>query len=129
MKLRPLASALGICAAIGSASCQRAEVVDSFPKDFVGVGMELNMVDGSAMVVRPLAGGSAAEAGIQSGDRIDMVDGKPITGQSLGDVVMRVRGKPDTQVTLTVDRNGQRFIMVVKRRKMAKTTDGYSTKP
>jgi carboxyl-terminal processing protease len=100
--------------------CQRTEVVESFPDSYVGVGMELRMADGLPEVVRTLPGSSARQAGVQPGDRIVMIDGLPTTGDTLGNVVMRIRGLPQSQVTLALDRGRERIIIVVRRRKMAK---------
>ena len=108
-------------------ACRGAEVVPSFPKSYVGVGMELHMDGPVPVVVRTLPGGSALEAGVEPGDRIVMIDGRPTHGQSLGDVVMRIRGKPESQVTLALDRDKERLIVVVRRRKMAKGKKDYDS--
>jgi carboxyl-terminal processing protease len=105
--------------------CTRREVVESFPDTFVGVGLELKMDGGSPMVVRALPGGAADVAGITAGDRVLAVNGGPTTGKGLGDVVMSLRGAPNTQVSVTVQRSGQRIIFVVQRRAMVKKGRGY----
>lgn len=111
---------LALLLAAGSWACTRTEVVPSFPDSFVGVGMELRMDGNVPEVVRTLAGGSAREAGVEPGDRIVMIDGRSTIDQSLGDIVMRIRGKPGSQVTLALNRGEERLIIVVRRRKMAK---------
>jgi len=60
--------------------------------------------DHPLMVDEPFEGGPAAGAGIKTGDRITKVDGKPVDGQTLTEVVSRIRGKADTEVTITVER-------------------------
>jgi carboxyl-terminal processing protease len=100
--------------------CQRTEVVESFPNSYVGVGLELRMADGYPEVVRTLPGSSAHQAGVQPGDRIVRIDGHPTAGETLGNVVMRIRGLPQSQVTLALDRGRERIIIVVRRKKMAK---------
>lgn len=122
----PLISVAAFVALLG---CTRTELVDGFPPSFVGVGIELKIKDGEPVVVRVLSSGSAAEAGLQASDRLLMINGKPTLGSSLGDVVMKIRGKPGSQVTLTVDRAGQRMIVTVLRKKMAKIKNGYSASP
>ena len=101
-------------------ACTRTEVVPSFPDSYVGVGMELRIEDNLPEVVRTLAGGSARDAGVEPGDRIVMIDGHPTINESLGDIVMRIRGRPESQVTLALDRGKERLIIVVRRRKMTK---------
>ena len=110
------------------AACSGAKVVQGFPDSFVGVGLELHLEGSHPVVVRTLPGGSAAEAGVEPGDRVLLIDGVATDGMSLGDVVMRLRGKPDTQVTMSMDRAGQRIIVVVRRRAMAKKDQGYEAK-
>lgn len=60
--------------------------------------------DHPLMVEEPFENGPAAGAGIQAGDRITKVDGKPVDGLTLNDVVSKIRGKADTDVTITVER-------------------------
>lgn len=59
----------------------------------------------------PIAGTPAAEAGLQLGDRISAVNGKPTIGRPFGAVVNEIRGKEaGTTVELTVERpNGNGF--------------------
>jgi carboxyl-terminal processing protease len=111
-----------------SSGCERAEVVAAFPDAYAGVGMELKKTSAGPVVVRTIDGGSAHEAGVRPGDLLVAVDGLPTDDKSLGDVVMRIRGKPDSQVTLTFERNGKRLITVVRRRKMLKTDQQYEQK-
>ena len=51
--------------------------------------------------------GPAHFAGIEPGDRIVAVDGKPVEGQKLGDVVAAIRGEVGTSVKLALSRHGQ----------------------
>lgn len=109
-----------------TSACTRTEVVASFPDSYVGVGMELRIVDEIPEVVRTLPGGSAREAGVEAGDRLVTINGRATKGDSLGDIVMRIRGKPDSQVTLGLERGKERLIIVVRRRKMTKKGEkGY----
>jgi len=57
-------------------------------------------------------GGAAAEAGIQVGDRIVAFDGDPI--QDFREVADRVGPHPGDQVTIAVERDGERLIMPLK---------------
>jgi len=110
---------------LAGSACTRTEVVPSFPESYVGVGMELRMEDKVPVVVRTLPGGSARDAGVEPGDRLVMIDGRPTIEESLGDIVMRIRGRPESQVTLALNRGDQRLIIVVRRRKMAKQGNDY----
>ncbi|RMD69813.1 MAG: S41 family peptidase, partial [Cyanobacteria bacterium J149] len=59
------------------------------------------------VVISPIEDTPAAEAGIISKDIIRKVDGKNTEGMELNDVVSLIRGKPGTQVTLTIEREGK----------------------
>lgn len=71
-----------------------------------GIGAELTMKDGSVVVVAPLKGSPAQEAGLQPEDIIIEVDGTDISNETLTNVVQRIRGPKGTSVTLTLVRDG-----------------------
>lgn len=110
------------CLALG---CGRTEVVAGFPDSFVGVGVELRVEGDHPVVVRTLQGGPAHSAGLLAGDVITAVNSSTTEGISLGETVMRLRGAPDSQVTLTVTRGKDRITVVVRRKAMAKASGGY----
>jgi carboxyl-terminal processing protease len=60
--------------------------------------------DGFVTVVAPMDDTPGLRAGILSGDRIVKVDGKSVEKMPLDDVVKQLRGNPDTQVSLTIQR-------------------------
>ena len=69
---------------------------------FEGIGAELGYEDGTIVVVAPLEGSPAIEAGLRPGDRILAVDDEDITGQNIFQVVSLIRGEAGTKVVLTV---------------------------
>ena len=114
-----------IAALVSVCGCKRKQVVASFPDSFVGVGLELKLDGAMPVVVRAIPGGSAAQAGVEAGDRLTMIDGVATSGLSLGDVVVRLRGQPNSQVTLTLDRRGQKIVAAMRRAKMTKGAGDY----
>ncbi|MDB5809858.1 MAG: carboxyl-terminal protease [Betaproteobacteria bacterium] len=74
---------------------------------FGGLGLEVGMDDGAVKVVSPIDDSPASRAGIKSGDLIVKLDDAFVRGMSLNDAVKIMRGKPDTQITLTVARKGE----------------------
>ncbi len=74
---------------------------------FGGVGIEVDARRDTITVIAPIDGSPAARAGIRSGDRIVMVDGKPTRGVPLERIVRTMRGAPGTKVRLTVQRPGR----------------------
>ena len=74
---------------------------------FVGVGIEITQEDGLVKVVSPIEGSPADRAGLKTGDLITRIDGTAVKGLSLSEAVKRMRGQPNTQVTLTVFRKDE----------------------
>lgn len=75
--------------------------------EFGGLGIEVGMEDGFVKVVAPIEDTPAYKAGLKSGDLIMKLDDTPVKGMTLTDAVKRMRGKPDTKITLTVLRKGE----------------------
>ena len=75
--------------------------------EFGGLGIEVGTEDGFIKVVSPIEDTPAARAGIKSGDLIVKIDEKPTKGLTLNDAVKLMRGKPKSQVVLTVSRKGE----------------------
>ena len=71
---------------------------------FGGLGLDVEMKDGCITVLAPMEDTPGFRAGIQSGDRIIRIDGKNVVRMSLTDAVKQLRGEPDTQVTVTIQR-------------------------
>lgn len=69
-----------------------------------GIGAELTLRNGRVVVVAPIKGSPAQEAGILPEDIILTVDGVDIADEPLDAVVRRIRGTKGTLVTLTVSR-------------------------
>ena len=59
------------------------------------------------VVVAPLAGTPAEEAGILAGDVVTAVNGEPVAGSTMNDQITQIRGEPGTDVTLTIEREGE----------------------
>jgi carboxyl-terminal processing protease len=74
---------------------------------FEGIGAYVSMEDGDVKIVAPINGSPAESAGILPGDVVLAVNGEPVTGLSLNEVIARIRGPANTEVTLTVLHPGE----------------------
>src|ERR1700752_1385614 len=74
--------------------------------EFGGLGIEVGMEDGFVKVIAPIEDTPAWRAGLKSGDLIIKLDETNVKGMTLNDAVKRMRGKPDTQITLNFVRKG-----------------------
>ena len=74
--------------------------------EFGGLGLEVTQQDGFIKVISPIDDTPAAKAGIKPGDIITAIDGKTVEGMSLNEAVDKMRGPPDSRVTLTIKRAG-----------------------
>ncbi|NTU82681.1 MAG: S41 family peptidase [Chloroflexales bacterium] len=69
---------------------------------FEGIGAYIDVRDGQTMIVAPIEGSPAEQAGLRAGDVIQAVDGQPTHGWTVSDLQAKVKGPGGTTVTLTV---------------------------
>ncbi len=75
--------------------------------EFGGLGIEVGAEDGFVKVVAPIEDTPAFKAGVKAGDLIIKLDEVSLKGITLSDAVKRMRGKPGSEVKLTVLRKGE----------------------
>jgi carboxyl-terminal processing protease len=75
--------------------------------EYGGLGLEVTAENGVIKVVAPIDGTPAERAGLISGDYITSIDGMSVEGVDFNDAVEKMRGPENSQVTLTVIRNGE----------------------
>ena len=75
--------------------------------EFGGLGIEVGMEDGFVKVIAPIEDTPAWNAGLKSGDLIIKLDDTNVKGMTLNDAVKLMRGKPGTDIILTVIRKGE----------------------
>ncbi len=73
---------------------------------FGGLGIEVTMENGFVKVVSPIEDTPAARAGVKPGDLIIRLDDKAVKGLTLTEAVRFMRGKPGSDITLTIVREG-----------------------
>jgi len=101
---------------------------------FGGLGIEVGMEDGFVKVISPIDDTPAKRAGIEAGDLIVRLDDTPVKGLSLSEAVKIMRGEPDSEIILTIVREGEdkplkitvkRDIIRVKSVKSRTLDEGY----
>ena len=80
---------------------------------FGGLGIEVGMEDGLVKVISPIEDTPAYRAGVKPGDLIIKLDDAQVKGMTLNDAVKKMRGKPNTQITLTIARKGESQPLVI----------------
>ena len=81
--------------------------------EFGGLGIEVGMEDGFVKVIAPIEDTPAARAGLKTGDLIVKIGDTSVKGLTLNEAVKKLRGKPKTEVTLTIARKGMNKPLVV----------------
>ncbi|HET6196812.1 MAG TPA: S41 family peptidase [Acetobacteraceae bacterium] len=74
--------------------------------EFGGLGIEVTQDNGFIKVISPIDDTPASKAGVKAGDIITALDGKTVQGLSLQDAVDKMRGLPNSKITLTIKREG-----------------------
>ena len=83
-------------------------VEESMQGGFSGIGIEFNIINDTIVVVSPINGGPSQKLGIQSGDRIVVVDSINVAsiGIENSGVIKKLRGEKGTTVSVLIKRRG-----------------------
>lgn len=73
---------------------------------YAGLGIEVAGDEGVLRVIAPFDGTPAQRAGIRAGDVIIRIDGKPVVAAEVNGAIDQLRGKPGTEVVLSIIREG-----------------------
>jgi carboxyl-terminal processing protease len=74
---------------------------------FGGLGIVIGTRDGWLTVIAPISGTPAGRAGIRARDRIVQINEETTQNMGLDEAVSRLRGEPDTEVTIYIKRAGR----------------------
>lgn len=83
------------------------ELQEGTTGEFGGLGIEVGMEDGFVKVISPIDDTPAARAGVKAGDLIIRLDETSVKGMMLNDAVKLMRGKPGSDIILTIVREGE----------------------
>jgi carboxyl-terminal processing protease len=81
--------------------------------EFGGLGIDMELEDGAIKVVAPIEDTPAARAGLQAGDLITKLDGVEVKGMTMQQAMTRMRGKPNSEITITVVRASEANPLVI----------------
>ncbi len=73
---------------------------------FGGLGIEVGMENGFVKVIAPIDDTPAQRAGVEAGDLVIRLDDTPVKGMTLNEAVKIMRGKPGSDIELTIVREG-----------------------
>ncbi len=97
---------------------ENKEFRESLNGTLEGIGAELTFKDEQIVVVAPLKGSPAEAEGLLSGDIITHVNEESMEDYDLSGAVQLIRGPKGTEVTLTVNRDGESIDITIKRDKI-----------
>ena len=89
------------------------DLQESTQGEFGGLGIEISLENGLVKVIAPMDDTPAMKAGIKAGDLIIKLDDKPIKGMPLNKAVDMMRGKPGTDIVLTILREGEKKPLLI----------------
>lgn len=90
---------------------------------YVGIGAEVNMVDGYLTIVSPMDDSPALEAGILAGDTVLEIEGESTYDLTIQECIDRLLGEPNTDVTIRVRHlNGEEQEITITRRQIVTRT-------
>lgn len=90
---------------------------------YVGIGAEVNIVDGYLTIISPMDGSPALEAGILAGDTVLEIEGETTFNKPIQESIDRLLGEPGTPVRVLVRHSdGTEQQLTIVRRRIVTTT-------
>ena len=85
-----------------------------------GIGALIRKKGDYVIIAEPYKGSPADENGLKIGDKIVAIEGKDMRGAKVEDISKRLRGEPNTTVTITVEKllTGEREELKIRRRRI-----------
>lgn len=75
--------------------------------EYGGIGSLIRRSGDYVIIAEPYDGFPAAKAGLRAGDKIVKVDGKSAENHQINDISDKLKGKPGTELVLTIQRYGE----------------------
>ena len=74
--------------------------------NYIGIGAQIQRRDDYPMIIAPFPGSPAERAGLKTGDRVVEVDSMKTRGWTTDEVTKALRGPPESDVTVVIERPG-----------------------
>ena len=84
-----------------------SQLLTQIDGEYGGIGLSVTMENKVVKVIAPQADTPASRAGIKAGDYITHINGELIVGMTIDEAVKKMRGKPNTSLTVTIVREGR----------------------
>ncbi|MEA3449690.1 MAG: S41 family peptidase [Patescibacteria group bacterium] len=105
--LRGMVSAVGDPYTVFMNPIIAKEFNDDLKGTFEGIGAEIGIKNDVLTIIAPLPDMPAEKAGLMAGDKVFAIDGEITAGISIDSAVNKIRGSKDTDVVLTIRRDGE----------------------
>lgn len=74
--------------------------------NYIGIGAQIQRRDEYPMIIAPFPGSPAERAGLRTGDRVVEIDSMKTRGWTTDEVLRALRGPPESDVTVVIERPG-----------------------
>lgn len=111
-----------------------AEQVQDFSKsltgEYVGIGAQISLRDGWLTIVSPLEDSPAFRVGLMPDDRVVAIEGETTFQQSIDQAIEKLTGDAGTPVTITIEREGERFdVEIIREAIKTRSIKGFHRDP
>ncbi|QRN82206.1 S41 family peptidase [Chloroflexota bacterium] len=98
---------------------------ESLTGEYEGIGAYVDVSGDYVEIISPMKGSPAEAAGLRPNDKVVAIDGVDMTGTPGDLVLQQILGPAGTDVTLTIDRDGETFDVTITRQHIVVPTVDY----
>lgn len=91
---------------------------ESLSGEFDGIGISIDIIEQKVVIVSPIKGTPANDAGLKANDIIVEIDKKSVQGLKLTEVSNLIKGPAGTSVELVIEREGIKKIFAIIRKRI-----------
>ena len=103
-------------------TAKEARASRSHREGYTGIGIRLKSNPDGAVILSVFEDSPASDIGLRKGDRIELINGEPIKGNKLEDVILLLRGPSGSSVRIGILREGKSFQRTAVRRAVIEQT-------